>query len=469
MGIMAILLIALPLILLGSAMMDGWSMFSKVFSIGKRLMSGYDKQRMGASLSAIPYYQRLSVKGKALFLDRVLTFMFSKTFEGKNGLKVTDEMKIMISASAVQLTFGLKRFRLENIETIYIYPETFYLANDRREFKGGTSSSGNMHFSWKDFREGYTDDDDNYNLGLHEMSHALKLSVLADASFDARFGSYLDTWLEIADKELERIKHGKPSFLRSYAKTNRHEFFAVCVEHFFENPEEFKTALPDIYNHLAVLLNQNPLNTHSDYYLDGVFINEANKDVKNIPLPKEVKRNFKYSSANWAMNLSLFGGTVGLLLLNQLEKFTVIPFEGIVLLWLICSGISLYIWKHYAGEDMLGTGVYLAYCLFGPGVFMSIALLGVNYLIPVSSLFNEKHPVHSITTRYMKKERWSYTVHFSDLAFEDEPGIRTFSVYTAPDDLHAANEIEMDFRYGIFGLRTLRDYRLIRDEKHRGP
>ena len=39
---------------------------------------------------------------------------------------------------------------------------------------------------------------------------------------------------------------------------NEHEFFAVAVENFFERPQEFKNAIPELYSILSKLLNQDP-------------------------------------------------------------------------------------------------------------------------------------------------------------------------------------------------------------------
>ncbi len=61
------------------------------------------------------------------------------------------------------------------------------------------------------------------------------------------------------------MKRGEESFLRKYAGVNKQEFFAVCIEHFFEVPEKFQHNLPKIFHHLCVLLNLDPLNEKDDY------------------------------------------------------------------------------------------------------------------------------------------------------------------------------------------------------------
>ena len=65
-------------------------------------------------------------------------------------------------------------------------------------------------------------------------------------------------WIALAHAEIVRIQRGQHAFLRSYAGTNEAEFFAVAVEYFFERPQEFQTALPELYGTLGGLLRQDP-------------------------------------------------------------------------------------------------------------------------------------------------------------------------------------------------------------------
>jgi len=150
----------------------------------------------------------------------------------------------------VQLTFGLEYFDISHFTLIRIFPERFYFRLYEKYLKGGTSPSGVIFRSWKDFGEGFADPHDKYNLGLHEIAHALKINVTDGDHFDLKFAFYLDNWLDIGMREFKKMHKAGEHFLRAYAGTNMHEFFAVCVEHFFEVPEDFQAPLPSIYNHL---------------------------------------------------------------------------------------------------------------------------------------------------------------------------------------------------------------------------
>jgi len=205
------------------------------------------------------YYDRLPGKLKVKFLLRVRSFISSREFYGRGELEVTDEMKVLVAASAVQLTFGLEKYRFDYFSKIILYPESYYSKLDDNYHMGETNAMGILVFSWKDLREGYAISSDAFNVGLHEMAHALELEQHLGDDYDFYFASYFEKWSLITKEEFQNVYDERESFLRQYAGTNRQEFFAVCIEYFFEKSEEFKQRLPEIYYHLSALLNQDPL------------------------------------------------------------------------------------------------------------------------------------------------------------------------------------------------------------------
>jgi Mlc titration factor MtfA (ptsG expression regulator) len=81
--------------------------------------------------------------------------------------------------------------------------------------------------------------------------------------------THLNKSLDKVDELYEDMQQYRETqtYLRDYAFTNTHEFFAVCVEHFFETPLHFYQKYPDLFKDLCNVLNQNPLNTKNDYAL----------------------------------------------------------------------------------------------------------------------------------------------------------------------------------------------------------
>jgi Mlc titration factor MtfA (ptsG expression regulator) len=208
------------------------------------------------------YYQKLLPDEKVRFLKRLCRFIEEKEFSPGGGLVVTDEMVVLISASAIQLTFGLDEFMLYNFSRIVIYPKEFYSVLGKHYHKGETNLAGVIALSWYHFQEGYNNPSDNLNLGLHEMGHALRFDKFRNDHYDLFFSEYFEKWHTVAHDEFMRLKRNENTFFRAYGGTNINEFFSVCIEYFFESPLEFRQKHPDIYKHLSVLLNQDPASGH---------------------------------------------------------------------------------------------------------------------------------------------------------------------------------------------------------------
>lgn len=214
------------------------------------------------------FFKNLSLNGKAKFIHRLNHFKYQKRFIGKDGCVVTEEMKNVISGAAIQLTFGLEHYLMDNIKGFVIYPTVFYNRIINKRLRGGTPPEGNMQLSWQHVEHGFIYPSDKYNLALHEFAHALKLTISHAEEFDMNFYKYIEEWEAVGAREFDQMKRSDDNFLREYASVNMHEFFAVCVEHFFEVPEQFVYNLPHVYYHMCILLNIDPLNKTKDYRVE---------------------------------------------------------------------------------------------------------------------------------------------------------------------------------------------------------
>ncbi len=223
----------------------------------KPLQSSYKK----ALTEHFTYYKNLNPKYKKIFEQRVQRFIDLKQFVPRNFKDIPDEIKAIIAASAIQLTFGLPRIYLKHFSKILIYPDDYYSVIFRRYHQGEVNLHGGIIvLSWKNFARGYMNDKDGRNLGLHEMAHALRLeNEINNGEYGFFSKPLLNSWRKEADKTIEYIQNGGNGFFRDYAATNRDEFFAVAVENFFEKPEAFKEKHPVLYELLTQLLHQDPI------------------------------------------------------------------------------------------------------------------------------------------------------------------------------------------------------------------
>jgi Mlc titration factor MtfA (ptsG expression regulator) len=208
--------------------------------------------------SNFDFYNKLKEKDRKVFKHRLATFIKTKNYVGRDGLEVTDEMRVLIGATAILLTFGFRKYLIDIIETIIVYPKVYYSNINEAYHKGETNPKmKTIVFSWEDFKQGYHIGDDNLNLGIHEFGHAIHLNAFSndDVSsliFNQGFRNltdYLQNHKVIRDELIDS------KYFRAYAYTNHFEFFAVVLENFIETPIEFKSQFPRLYRYMKEMLN----------------------------------------------------------------------------------------------------------------------------------------------------------------------------------------------------------------------
>lgn len=206
------------------------------------------------------YYIQLDSEQKKKFIQRTMYFMQHTQYNVYEGVVLTNVLRVLIAACAVQITFGLNVCLSLKIKKIRLYPDLMYIRSRNTYVKGFFHPHGVVHVSVKHFIEGHNNQSDGIHLGLHEMAHAMEQIILSNNSFSFLFKDLVSKWIhateETTDYSIDKEEH---AFIRKYGITNTHEFFAVCIENFFERPREFASKLPMIYKHMCIILNQNPI------------------------------------------------------------------------------------------------------------------------------------------------------------------------------------------------------------------
>lgn len=206
-----------------------------------------------------PYYVALQSELKEKFLKRTHNFISDKIFiiKSNEGYK---EMPVLVSAAAIQLSFGLKDYLLPFYRYIRIYPQE-YFGDELFKVLEGNVQNNIITVAWNYFLKGYEDLADGSNVGLHEMSHAVyfqKTVIDPDSSriFCRNYDHVLTACKEAHQAEIS----GQKNLYSAYADTDLQEFWAEGVEIFFEKPNELSTQYPAVYQAMKILLNQDPLN-----------------------------------------------------------------------------------------------------------------------------------------------------------------------------------------------------------------
>jgi Mlc titration factor MtfA (ptsG expression regulator) len=204
------------------------------------------------------FYNRLGLEDQRKFLFRTFLFKRAKRFHYIE-VKENAEMPILVSAVAVQLTFGLEKFMLNYFRDIFILKDDYHYGFYSRPFQGHVDHSG-IYLSWDNFMKGVKRLSPNCNVGLHEMGHALAyVNFITKTEEDKHFKKEFKNFSKVARPIFEAMQNGTKNILGDYAGTNYHEFWAVSVEVFFENPIRLRHELPELYAAMSKLLKQDPI------------------------------------------------------------------------------------------------------------------------------------------------------------------------------------------------------------------
>jgi Mlc titration factor MtfA (ptsG expression regulator) len=224
----------------------------------------------------IRYYNRMSLEDQRKFLFRTFLFKKSRRFHYIE-VKESAEMPILISAVAIQLTFGLDKYMLNYFNDIYVLKDDYHYGFYSRPFMGHVDQSG-IYLSWDNFMKGVSGQTPYCNVGLHEMGHALAyVTFITETEEDKHFKKEFKNFSKVARPIFADMQAGIRNLLGEYAAVNYHEFWAVSVETFFENPVCLRQDLPNLYQAMVDLLRQDPLQMKSHNNGKATFVMKALK------------------------------------------------------------------------------------------------------------------------------------------------------------------------------------------------
>lgn len=200
-----------------------------------------------------PFYRNLSNRNKRLFQHRMVNFIKNKDFISKEGASVTDYIKLMVAAHATMLAFGRKHHDYVLVDSIEVFPDSFYNDYTDRYLDGAFfPTKRTLAVSWNAIEK---PTGNHRNLLIHEFMHALQWESRLTRNFDSeRYNKYYKKIIHrLSEPEVkEKINSG---FLRSYALTNEFEFMAELAEYYFENPDELQSNFPVITGYMEKILN----------------------------------------------------------------------------------------------------------------------------------------------------------------------------------------------------------------------
>lgn len=251
------------------------------------------------------YYTTLNSDWQKKFVERVHHFIDSKSISGADGFIINNKVRAIVAASAVQLTLGLETWDYDYFMEIIIHPRIFTNKTTNEQYKGETNLQGYIRLSWLSFIQGYKDQHDNINLGIHEFTHALRFNGIRGNSEDYYVKYFFIKWLSTACEAHYHIKAGKETIFRSYGGANLSEFTSVCFEHYFESPEQIKASYPHLFYNTAILLNQHTSDEQTQIDIREQMMIEKNEIMIPI-LQREIKQSIRTDSSIPLIIVTLF-------------------------------------------------------------------------------------------------------------------------------------------------------------------
>lgn len=209
-----------------------------------------------------PFFRALPAAEQARLLSLTQTFLAEHPVVGAGGLEVTEEVRVVVGATAARLVMGLDLDHYQRLTEIVVYPHEA-LRDPRGEgalgagggFLGAAHHHGAVVLSWPAVLRGLARPADGHDTALHEFAHALDL---ADGAFDGapslRAAEHYRPWATVLGAHFSRLSRGDRRLsrsLRDYGATDPAEFFAVATEAFFERPRELRRQAPTLYAELA--------------------------------------------------------------------------------------------------------------------------------------------------------------------------------------------------------------------------
>jgi Mlc titration factor MtfA (ptsG expression regulator) len=238
---------------------------------------GLTAQEWESAVADWPVMEHYQGAERDALRDMTFRFLVRKSFVSGAQFQFTTEMCLTIATMACVPVLKLGLDWYDHFQTVIIYEGDFVPNRPYRSGDGVVHSKspglsgeawhrGPLILSWKSVCEsGATARGGKAsNVVIHEFAH--KLDMLRDGANgappmhpDMRAGEWHDIFTAAWDRLQHDFKTRRPLPLDDYALTNPAEFFAVCSETFFEDPENMKEHMPEVYRLLCQFYRQQPV------------------------------------------------------------------------------------------------------------------------------------------------------------------------------------------------------------------
>ena len=229
----------------------------------------------------VKFYRELDNDEKKGFENRVLHFLNTTRITGVQ-TSVNIYEKLLVAASAIIPIFSFPTWEYPNLYEVLLYQNAF---NENYEMQQSDSTilgmvgtgvmEGKMILSKPSLIQGFRNDGDKKNVGIHEFIHLVdKADGVVDGVPSVLLEKqYAIPWIKLAKDNINRIRELHTD-INPYGGVDEAEFFSVVSEYFFERPKLLKSKHPELYKALS-----------------EIFTIDLAKKYKNLKRDRKIMRN----------------------------------------------------------------------------------------------------------------------------------------------------------------------------------
>ena len=243
--------------------------------------------------SRVAFFRALPETGKERFRQLVKIFLDEVRITGIE-TEVDDTVRVLVAASAAIPIFGFDDWEYRRLGEVLVYPHSY---GKDYETTGGADENvlgqigtgqrrGVMILSKPSLFEGFDNHPTTINVGIHEFAHVVEQEEAENGLPREVPWQAVKQWVRYVARELAQPSANR-SYIRDYAYTNDHEFFATLAEYFFNSPELLKERDPRLYGMLQEMFHQDTASL-----LKQAFAHSSRYDP-NAPCPCRSGKKFK--------------------------------------------------------------------------------------------------------------------------------------------------------------------------------
>ncbi|MGB8986576.1 MAG: zinc-dependent peptidase [Candidatus Sulfotelmatobacter sp.] len=244
--------------------------------------------------SHVAFFRALPADEKGRFRQLVKVFLAEVRITGIQ-TEVDDTLRVLIAASAAIPIFGFHDWEYHRLGEVLVYPDSFseeYQTTGNADVNilgmvGLKQIRGVMILSKPSLLAGFDTASTRDNVGIHEFAHLVELEEAENGLPPEVPWQAVKHWVEYVGRELSHPSRNH-SYIRDYAYTNEHEFFAVLAEYFFKSPELLEEKDPELYGMLQEMFNQDTAS------LMDLTFSRRPRYGRNVPCPCGSRKKYKH-------------------------------------------------------------------------------------------------------------------------------------------------------------------------------